>query len=137
MPQDIEHKEKTLRMATLINEPGEPVSFGCNVTELKSMICRCREIDITKPFCAVENWMVWDAVFSDPSIQENIMVVYANKIFRDETGRFVTGGWVCSTVVQSIHEECIFSTKNTHYILLGTGTRKPADASDILTFYRQ
>ena len=29
MPQDFEPKDKILRMATLINEPGVPVSFGC------------------------------------------------------------------------------------------------------------
>lgn len=137
MPQDFEPKDKILRMATLINEPGVPVSFGCSVIELNSMISRCREIDNTKSYCAVENWMIWDAAFSDPSIQEKIMVIYANKIFHDESGRFVTGGWVCSTDVKGIHEECIFSTRNTHYILLGAGTRKPANVSDIITLYRQ
>ena len=137
MSQHSKSKDKILQFSALLNEPGIPVNFGCSVNNLKSMIMRCREIDNMKPYCAIERWMLWDVMFSDSSNKEKILVVYANKIFHDEAQRFVRGGWVCSTAITDINEDCIFTTRNTHYILIGAGTRKLANANDIAILLSQ
>ena len=67
----------------------------------------------------------------EDSIQDTLLIVYSNDIYKDEASRIPPGGWVRSSPILDINDQCIFSTRNTHYILLGKGTRKRALVGDV------
>ena len=133
MPQDTDSNiQKQLdSLSKLLNEPGEPVNYGCPICDLEKMISRCREIDNPKAYCVVQRWMLWDVGCHEDSIQDTLLIVYSNDIYKDEASRIPPGGWVRSSPILDINDQCIFSTRNTHYILLGKGTRKRALVGDV------
>ncbi len=123
--------DEALHIHTLLNEPGAPTDFGCASDELNEMIEKCRSINEHSYYCAVTDWFIWDIQVPENFEVQSVMLVYANTIIDDEAGRFPTGGWVRSTAVKSINDNCIFSTRNTHYILVGPGTRKSVSVKDV------
>lgn len=90
-----------------------------------------------KPFCVVKHWCIWD--IQSPSITEGrqgpIYIVKADYIIDDELKRFPSGGWVRTTAIKEVYENCIFRTGSSSYILVGEGTRKDVDAKDAVKFF--
>lgn len=76
MPQDIDSniQRQLDSLSKLLNEPGEPVKYGCPISDLESIISRCREIDNTKAYCVVQQWMLWDVGSLEDSIQNTMLV---------------------------------------------------------------
>ncbi|MDT4869884.1 hypothetical protein FQZ97_1049380 [compost metagenome] len=51
-------------------------------------------------------------------------VILADKVVLDSRGRFATGHWERSTLLVEHRDGCLFETRNTRYVLMGTGRRK-------------
>ena len=50
-------------------------------------------------------------------------LVYALTVIQDSKGRFLPGDWVKTTLAVSFSHGCLFETKNTIYVLMGSGRR--------------
>jgi hypothetical protein len=85
-----------------------------------------------KAFCVVRQWILIDLTVA-PDEKEELaklgllpMTLYAHEIVLDSRGRFQPGMWVRSNFGRSFTESCMFETKNTVYLLWGSGHRKEA-----------
>lgn len=124
------------RLSDTLYSTGQPTDYGCKESDVEDMIKRSQEIDPNKPYCVVASWCIWDIQLSKEGSGEegDIFLVKAERILDDEFGRFPPFGWVRSTAVLTIKNNCIFTTRNTHYILVGSGTRKAVSAEDALRY---
>ena len=61
------------------------------------------------------------------------VLIYARNVVLDSRERFNRGDWVRSTFQLRYEDEGLFFTRNTLYVLLGTGTRQRITLSDLLS----
>ncbi|WP_447802015.1 DUF6957 family protein [Pseudomonas serbica] len=85
-----------------------------------------------KPFCVVRQWILIDLTVN-PDEKEKLMgsgllpaTLYAHEVVLDSRNRFQPGMWVRSNFGLSFTEGSMFETKNTVYLLWGSGQRKEA-----------
>ena len=85
-----------------------------------------------KAFCVVKQWILIDLTVN-PAEKEKLSrlgllpaTLFAHEIVLDSKGRFQPSMWVRSNFGVSFTEGCMFETKSTVYLLLGTGQRKEA-----------
>ena len=85
-----------------------------------------------KPFCVVRQWILIDLTVN-PDEKEKLAglgllpaTLFAHEIVLDSKGRFQPAMWVRSNFGKSFAEGCMFETKSTVYLLLGSGLRKEA-----------
>lgn len=90
-------------------------------------------------YCLVREWVLlelercgeqYDALRSRGV--EPVLVFARNVVF-DSRERFNPGDWVRSTFLLRYEDEGLFFTRNTLYVLLGTGTRQRITLSDLLS----
>lgn len=127
--------DKLTQLERTFNEPGTPMDFGCDEQDYDEVMARCNQIDCNKPVCVVANWTWWDLVIEGLEETEKVSLVKADKILFDEFDRFPVFGWVRTSPLVTTHHDCIFETKNTFYILVGSGTRKEVLADDAIAFF--
>ena len=100
------------------------------------VITKCKELNSNKSVCVVESWTWWDIqqeVDSNLS-QGPLCVIKSDRILYDELKRFPVGGWVRTSPLVESHFNCVFETRSTFYILIGSGTRKSVLANNALAF---
>ncbi|MDY1045223.1 hypothetical protein SOM55_00185 [Pseudomonas coleopterorum] len=91
------------------------------------------------PLCVVEEWVILDAIVTDAERAKVIaagcqpMFLFAYKVVHDEQRRFEPGHWVRSSIGTSFKEDFLFATRNTAYVLLGPGQRKPSSIEAIFS----
>ena len=85
-----------------------------------------------KAFCVVKLWILIDLTVT-PVEREKLaslgllpMTLFAHEVVLDSKGRFQSGMWVRSNFGKSFTEGCMFETKSTVYLLLGSGLKKEA-----------
>ena len=85
-----------------------------------------------KAFCVVKQWILIDLTVT-PKEREKLTkfgllpaTLYAHEVVLDSRGRFQPQMWVRSNFGLSFSQGCMFETKNTVYLLLGSGLRKEA-----------
>ncbi|QFG32551.1 hypothetical protein F6476_27025 [Pseudomonas umsongensis] len=85
-----------------------------------------------KAFCVVKQWILIDLTVS-PDEKEKLTnlgllpaTLFAHEVVLDSRYRFQAGMWVRSNFGISYTENCLFETKSTVYLLLGSGLRKNA-----------
>lgn len=85
-----------------------------------------------KAFCVVKQWILIDLTVS-PDEKEKLTnlgllpaTLFAHEVVLDSRSRFQAGMWVRSNFGISYTENCLFGTKSTVYLLLGSGLRKNA-----------
>ncbi|EJM53210.1 DUF6957 family protein [Pseudomonas sp. GM48] len=85
-----------------------------------------------KAYCVVKQWILIDLTVT-PDEKEKLTTLgllpatlFAHEIVLDSKGRFQPGMWVRSNFGRSFTEGCMFETKNTVYLLWGSGQRKEA-----------
>ena len=85
-----------------------------------------------KAFCVVKKWILIDLTVT-PVEREKLTslgllpaTLFAHEIVLDSKGRFQSGMWVRSNFGKSFTEGCMFETKSTVYLLLGSGLKKEA-----------
>ena len=130
-----EMKQELARLAGVLYEPGVLTDFGCTESQIELMKEKCVQLCPNKPICVVKDWAIWDIEPPKSAPDFVISLIKADYIIYDELNRFPVGGWVRTTAILSIHENSIFTTNNTHYILVGSGTRKSVEFKDMTKFF--
>ena len=93
------------------------------------------------PLCIVEEWIILDAIVTDAERAKVVaagcqpMFMFAHKVVDDEQRRFEPGHWVRSSMGTAFKEGYLFETRNTVYVLLGPGHRKPASIEAIFSLF--
>jgi hypothetical protein len=106
---------------------------------LKEALIAARKHCKWMPLCVVEEWVILDAIVTDAERAKVIaagcqpMFLFAYKVVHDEQRRFEPGHWVRSSMGTSFKEDFLFATRNTVYVLLGPGQRKPSSIEAIFS----
>lgn len=93
------------------------------------------------PLCAVEEWIVLDAIVTDEERAKvatagcQPMFMFAHKVVDDEQRRFEPGHWVRSSMGTAFNDGFLFETRNSVYVLLGPGHRKSATIKEIFSLF--
>ncbi len=94
-----------------------------------------------EPYCVVRNWIWIDLILPDrvreelkAAGQESVML-YADSVLYDSNRRFDVGNWVRTTPLISFSEGCCFRTRNTLYVLVGSGLRKRAELPTVVKIF--
>ncbi|WP_053160439.1 hypothetical protein [Pseudomonas sp. P1.8] len=93
------------------------------------------------PLCAVEDWIILDAIVTDAERAKVIaagcqpMFLFAHKVVHDEQRRFESGHWVRSSMGTTFKEGFLFATRNSVYVLLGPGHRKSSSIEAIFSIF--
>lgn len=115
-------------VAELLYGDGQPQA-GCTLS-IDDATAWARALESSKPFCVVEKWMWLDLQITEAMRAELRgagafpSIIFAHNILFDSASRFPSGHWVRSTLLVSYDRDFIFETRNTRYILMGSGTRK-------------
>jgi hypothetical protein len=93
------------------------------------------------PLCAVEEWVILDAIVTEQE-RANVAAtgceptfLFAHKVVNDERRRFEPGHWVRSSMCTTFKDGYLFATRNTVYVLLGPGHRKPSSVNAIFSIF--
>lgn len=93
-----------------------------------------------KAYCLVEDWTVFrvevtpDELTKIHALGQLPMIVFAHNVVEDSQGRFDRGDWVRSSMCTSFSDG-MFETRNTVYVLIGTGHEQPASLKDVFSFF--
>ncbi|MBV6824522.1 hypothetical protein [Pseudomonas sp. PD9R] len=85
-----------------------------------------------KAYCVVRQWILIDLTLTSVEKEELTLLglipatLYAHEVVLDSRGRFQPKMWVRSNFGVSFIYGCMFETKNTVYLLWGSGQRKEA-----------
>jgi len=118
---------------SVFNNEGVLCDFGCSKNSTPCMIEFIKEHLPHYQYCVISNWRWIDIDVSEETrkmLKERGLkpcVLYSDNIDEDEKNRGFKS--VRTTFLKSFHENCIFLTKNTAYILRGSGTRITIDAA--------
>ncbi len=114
-------------------EDGDQFDAGCSEDHIPYYISKCNEINADKNVCSVKNWQWLDLDLEEKikneveQSEQQFCLIKADYVIDDQAGRFDEGDWVRSSLLLNFHENCVFETRNTFYILVGKGTRKSVD----------
>jgi len=120
-------------------ESGTPMDAGCSEDNVPHALSRCRERS-DKPYCVVSHWQWWDIDLSAAELafitKEGLQpaLLYAH-IVHDERNRFPQSFFVRTTLLKAFHDNCVFESCNTLYILQGSGVRKCVDKKIALSIF--
>ena len=123
----------------LLGDPG--VSLMGSDLGLEAVMAAARKRYKWMPLCAVEEWIILDAIVTDEERAKvaaagcQPMFMFAHKVVDDEQRRFEPGHWVRSSMGTAFKEGYLFETRNTVYVLLGPGHRKPASIEAIFSLF--
>ena len=126
-------------LVTAMHGPGQACDYGCSpaVAVVQHWADFAQDLETGKRIVAVSGWCWWDLEFP-PHAREKIdallaraeikpVYLWANNVIFDTSRRFQPGSWVRTTALVKLHEHCIFETRNSLYLLVGSGTRAPVD----------
>lgn len=119
--------------ADLIDGAGDPCDFGCDLDTLEQQISRARELYPDKPVRAVSDW-VWADIRANPELrlileQRGLQpaFLYSGNLLYCDQGTCMPGTALRTSMLKSFSSPCFFCTKNTCYVLVGTGARTSVD----------
>jgi hypothetical protein len=123
----------------LLGDPG--VELQGSDLSLNEALTLARKTYKWMPLCAVEEWVVLDAIVTDDERAKvaaagcQPMFLFAHKVVHDEQRRFERGHWVRSSMGTAFDDGILFVTRNTIYVLLGPGHRKSASVQSIFSIF--
>jgi hypothetical protein len=123
----------------LLGDSGTPL-MGSELT-LEEVMVQARKRYRWMPLCAVEGWVILDAIVTDDERAKVIaagcqpMFLFAHKVVHDEQRRFESGHWVRSSMGTTFKEGFLFATRNSVYVLLGPGHRKSSSIEAIFSIF--
>jgi hypothetical protein len=123
----------------LLGDPGIRLS-GSELSH-EAVLSEVRKHYKWKPLCAVEEWIILDAIVTDEERAKvtaagcQPIFMFAHKVVDDEQRRFEPGHWVRSSMGTAFKEGYLFETRNTVYVLLGPGHRKSASIEAIFSLF--
>lgn len=113
----------------LVNCDGDPCDFGCAEKDLPRAIALGKELYPGRPYRVARNWC-WadldvdeqDAKYLD---EEGVLpaFLFAGEVIEDERNPEGAVIAVKTSLLVEFRNNCLFTTRNTIYILLGTGSR--------------
>lgn len=133
--------QSILGVASLLRDPGVAFEFGCHESDSKNYIQLATEKYPGKPYCLVRDWVLWDIRTNDAEMKMfeansvKPVIVHAKFVIDDQTERTKYGHYRISKPLVEMANPCFFVTRNTVYILSGSGTRKAVDAKDVAAVY--
>lgn len=119
--------DEFLKFKTDLRE-GASVDGEADDGDLEALIQRVLASFPGHPFCIVKDWHILDLDEPPEAIrlmaEQGLMplLVYAEQVVYDSKQRFSSGDWVRSTVLKALDGHYA-STRNTVYVLLGSGRR--------------
>jgi len=124
-------------LVTAMSALGAPCYYGCAQDALDYWTEYAHGLQTGKRLVAVKGWCWWDLEFPW-QLRKKIDVLFlwldiqpaylwANEVIFDTSRRFQPGSWVRTTALLKLHEHCIFETRNSLYLLVGTGSRTSVD----------
>ena len=123
-------------VSDFLTRAGEPIASVCE--DEATGVAVAQELCPGKQYCSVRQWIIVDLDISDTKralvIEQGFqpILLYAHSVVTDSARRFSTGDWVRSTLLVALKNSYLFETKNSVYILLGTGSRKTV-APEVVT----
>lgn len=114
--------------------------IGSELT-LEGALLAAREHYKWMPLCVVEEWVILDAILTEDELAKvaaagcQPMFLFAHKVVHDEQRRFEPGEWVRSTIAQTFKDGYLFGTRNTVYVLKGSGYRKSSTLQGIFSIF--
>jgi hypothetical protein len=123
----------------LLGDPGD--SLMGSELGLEAVMHAARKRYKWMPLCAVEEWIILDAIVTDAERAKVIaagcqpMFMFAHKVVDDEQRRFEPGHWVRSSMGTAFNDGFLFETRNSVYVLLGPGHRKSASIEAIFSLF--
>ncbi|QED85967.1 hypothetical protein PSYTB_21020 [Pseudomonas amygdali pv. tabaci str. ATCC 11528] len=123
----------------LLGESG--VALVGSELSLEYVLRAAREHYKHLPLCAVEEWIILDAIVTDAERAKvaaagcRPIFMFAHKVVHDEQRRFEPGHWVRSSMGTAFKEGYLFETRNTVYVLLGPGHRKSSSIEAIFSLF--
>lgn len=121
---------------------GAPCDYGIDERDLDHYIQIAQNIDPIKPIRALKQWCWWDLDVAD-SIREALLskkglrpaMINSHDVIYDSSHRFSNGSWVRTSPLLTLHQNTIFESKNSLYILVGPGSRKTVGVDIALSFF--
>lgn len=117
------------QLSQLLNEQGDYCDFGCSEDLVDEMIIRAKELFPTKPYCAVARWS-WADIEVDSELAGAIReaglkpsFIYSSRLISDEKNRWEKEICIRTSLLADFQPPCFFCSRNTVYILCGTGVR--------------
>ncbi|EGG99581.1 hypothetical protein imdm_938 [gamma proteobacterium IMCC2047] len=111
----------------VFNDEGIPCDFGCSQHSIPTMIEYVKNNLSPYPYTVVSGWK-WIDIDVSKEIKEDLKkygfkpcALFARKVIDAERMRRFNS--VRTTLLQGFHNNCIFLTQNTAYILCGPGKR--------------
>lgn len=123
----------------LLGDPG--IGLMGSELSLDEAIALARKRYKWMPLCAVEEWIILDAIVTDDERAKvaaagcQPIFMFAHKVVHDEQRRFEPGHWVRSSMGTAFKEGYLFETRNTVYLLLGPGHRKSSSIEAIFSLF--
>ncbi len=118
---------------------GQPCSYGCPLEETKHWIELAHKLNRRKRIVAVKHWSWWDLEVTEEELKEYQLsgdqpaYLYAESVISDSSGQFQPGNWVRTSPLQMLHDDVLFETRNSIYVMVGSGNRKQVSAAFILS----
>ncbi|SDI94934.1 DUF6957 family protein [Pseudomonas abietaniphila] len=123
----------------LIGAAGQPIEGS--LSDSMELIARVQECFPGKPYCLVEQWTVFQADLSSDELEtvhrrgHLPLFLYAHSVVQDSRRRFQPGDWVRSSMCVSFGDGVMFETRNTVYMLMGSGSKRTASLKTIFSFF--
>lgn len=133
--------QEILDIAKLLREPGIAFDFGCREDKSQNFVEIAKIKFPSKPYYLVRDWVLWDVQTDELELENfevkmtNDVVVHAKFLIEDSFGSNCYGHYRISTPLVEMIAPCFFVTRNSVYILTGSGSRKAANAKDVDAFY--
>ncbi|RQO49134.1 MULTISPECIES: DUF6957 family protein [Pseudomonas] len=94
-----------------------------------------------KAYCLVEEWTIFRADLTPAELMrvhaaDHLpLIMFAHKVVVDSRARFQPGDWVRSSMCTAFDDGVMFETKNTIYVLMGSGHEQTASLKSIFSFF--
>jgi len=126
------------QIGSLLYEKGEAFDIGCTTEKYPEIFEHWLKKTSTKRVRAVKDWCWWDlripeGVELPPGIKPTLL--YSQYILNSSDGKYKEGSWVRSTALIELHDDYVFETRNTFYILVGSGTRKTVEPEQAISIF--
>lgn len=123
----------------LFGDSGTPL-LGSDLS-LEDVLAQARQRFKWVPLCVVKDWVILDAIVTDDERAKvkaagcEPMFLFAHNVLHDDNRRFEPGHWVRSSMGTSFKDGYLFSTRNTIYVLVGSGYRKQSSIQAIFSIF--
>lgn len=115
---------------------GDKIDIGCEERNIDKLIKYALSVSPNKRIRVVKKWHWLDVIFNDDDLEvvksEELLpsLIYCeNLVYDSRLIITIPGRHVRTSLLIKFHQKYnLFETKNTHYILIGTGQRKSVKA---------